>query len=408
MDIDTDTAINLDTAVDIDAGRLLRDLDELARFGGRPDGGVDRVAGSPADLASRAWLADRLAEAGLAARTDAAGNVFGQVPGARPWLLAGSHTDTVPAGGRLDGAYGVIAALEVLRTLHEHGHPAAGALEVVSFWDEEGAGPASAGGLAGSTAMCAGDHVRDLRAYLELHIEQGPRMERDGLELAVVEGIVGIERHQVVMRGAANHAGTTPMDERADAGRAAAVVAAAVPDRVLGVDPAMVVNVGHIEFLPGAPNVVPGEARLVVEWRGARDDSLLRAEKELSALAHDTAEALGCQGEIRAVSRKPPAVFDPGLCDLVARACRAAGGPAGRMHSFAGHDAGVLSAHVPTAMIFVPSAGGVSHSPLEHTPEPMLARGCRALLAAVAEAAGRGPAGTGGTGGTARPPRGEE
>ncbi|MFC5184951.1 Zn-dependent hydrolase [Actinomadura harenae] len=379
--------------MDISADRLLADLDALAGIGGRLDGGVDRVAGSPADLEARAWLAGRLTAAGLAARTDATGNVFGHVPGAIPWLLSGSHTDTVPAGGRLDGAYGVIAALEVLRTLHEAGHPAAAALEIVNFWDEEGAGPDSAGGLTGSTALCAGDHVDRIRAYLELHVEQGPRMERAGLGLAAVEGIVGIERHQVVVHGTANHAGTTPMAERADAGRAAACVAAEIPGRVLTLDGDMVVNVGHIAFLPGAPNVVPGEARLVVEWRAARDDSLRLAAKELRELAHDTAAAFGCTGEVVRLSRKPPALFHPDLCDLVEDACRATGAPVARMFSFAGHDAGVLSAHVPTAMLFVPSADGISHSPREHTPAPQLAEGCRALLEAVVRAAERGPHG---------------
>jgi beta-ureidopropionase / N-carbamoyl-L-amino-acid hydrolase len=179
--------------ISISPERLLGDLAELARIGGRPDGGVDRVAGSEADLEARLWLQERMRAAGLEARTDEVMNVFGRVPDSRgPWLLLGSHTDTVPAGGRLDGAYGVVAALEVLRALHEAGHEAAAAVEVVSFFDEEGA--LAGGGLRGSRFLAGSAHARELRGYLELHIEQGPRLEAAGLELAAVEGIVGIDR----------------------------------------------------------------------------------------------------------------------------------------------------------------------------------------------------------------------
>jgi N-carbamoyl-L-amino-acid hydrolase len=370
----------------ISSSRLLGDLDELAAIGGRADGGVDRVAGSQADLDARAWLAKRMEFADLEPWTDETGNVFGRRPGGSgPWLLVGSHTDTVPAGGRLDGAYGVIAGLEVLRTLHEMDHPAADGLEVVSFWDEEGARPDSTGGLVGSTALCAGEHIRDVRAYLELHIEQGPRMESAGLQLATVEGIVGIDRYSVRMRGEPNHAGTTPLSARADAGRAAAKVATSIWEIARRTDATMAANAGSLEFHPGAPNVVPGEATVVVEFRATRAEALHEAADELASLAHDVARQERCVAALDQLSHKPVVRFDAGLCGLLDGVLRRTGVPHDRMTSYAGHDAGALSASVPAAMLFVPSKGGVSHSPCEYTPESLLVLGCQTLLEAVLE-----------------------
>ncbi|KZM69930.1 M20/M25/M40 family metallo-hydrolase [Nocardia terpenica] len=368
----------------ISSRRLLLDLAELATFGRRPDGGIDRVAGSAADLASRVWLRERIEASGLFGWTDATGNVFGRrADGGGPWLLAGSHTDTVPGGGYLDGAYGVIAALEVLRALHEADHPAANTLEIVSFWDEEGALATSAGGLVGSTALCAGDHIDDITGYLELHIEQGPRMEAAGLELAAVSGIVGVARYSVIVQGVANHGGTTPMLGRADAGQAAVKAAARIIDLVTAVDPDMVANLGYIEFQPGAPNVIPGRAEFVVEFRAGAEQTLVTARDRLEQLVRHCAEAENCSATVERISYKPVACFDPALCDAVEGSLRAVAPAVGRLLSYAGHDASVLSRHVPTAMIFVPSAGGISHAPAEYTPEPLLVQGAQALLRSV-------------------------
>ncbi len=370
----------------ISAERLLEDLATLATFGARPDGGVDRVAGSTADLAARAWLTRRIEEAGLHAWRDETGNVFGRTRTSEgPWLLSGSHSDTVPAGGRLDGAYGVIAALEVLRTLHEAGHPAAERLEVVSFWDEEGASPASPGGLAGSTALCGGDHIRDIDAYLELHIEQGPRMEAAGLDLAMVEGIVGVDRHRLEVTGVTNHAGTTPMADRADAGRTASKISARTHEVALGADPTMVANVGCLEFLPGSPNVIPGRASLVVEFRACETASLEAAAAGLRALAFQTASEEGCSVTMERISRKPVIRFDPEMCETIERSCRGTGRPMDRMMSYAGHDASVMGLNVPTGMVFVPSTGGISHAPEESTPPHQLVLGCEALHRTIVE-----------------------
>ncbi|WP_327382808.1 M20/M25/M40 family metallo-hydrolase [Streptomyces sp. NBC_01207] len=385
----TTTTTTTTTALDgvaISEERFLDDLVHFASIGGRPDGGVDRVAGSAADVAGRAWFAQRIVDAGLVQHVDAIGNVFGTAPGSEgPYLLIGSHTDTVPAGGRLDGAYGTIAGLEILRALHEAGHPAARSLQIVGFFDEEGARPDSTGGLTGSTAFCSGEGIRDISAFVELHIEQGPRMEAAGTDLAVVEGIVGVQRFAVTFFGETNHAGTTPMTGRADAGRAAMKLASRVQPMVLGIDRSMVMNIGFIEFLPGAPNVVPGEARLVVEWRSGSPYALTEATRELEALARWTAADENCTVSVERISDKRITEFDPALCDTVERACRTTGGRMERLLSYAGHDASVLAQHVPTAMLFVPSRGGVSHSPKEDTSDAQLVRGCRALLQSVIE-----------------------
>ncbi len=380
----------------ISSDRLLRNLAELAEIGGRPDGGVDRVAGGEADLAARRWLVDRIRQAGLEAWTDELPNVFGRAPGSRaPWLLLGSHSDTVPAGGRLDGAYGVVAALEVLRSLYEAGHPAASRIEVVSFFDEEGVG--AGGGLRGSRHLCASRHIEELSGYLELHIEQGPRLEAAGADLGAVQGIVGIDRWDVVITGAPNHAGTTPMDMRRDAGVAAAGVLHRLPRLLREVDPEMVGNVGALELVPGAPNVVPGEARFVVEMRALEPASLGRAAAALREEVAAAAAATGCTYRVSERSRVPPAPMDPAMRAAVEEACRASGRPWMRLVSGAGHDAGPMSAHVPAAMLFVPSIGGVSHSPLERTGDEHLVLGCSVLLQAALNALGFGspPAGAG-------------
>ncbi|MEY9926806.1 N-carbamoyl-L-amino-acid hydrolase [Catenulispora sp. GP43] len=374
------------TDLQVCAERLLDDIAGFAKFGERPDGGVDRIAGSPADLEGRAWLLRRVAEAGLAGSTDEIGNVFAAAPdGEDRYLLTGSHTDTVPGGGWLDGAYGVIAALEVLRTLHENRHPAARMVRMTGFFDEEGARPDSPGGLIGSTAFADSAGIAGVEAFLELHIEQGPRMETAGWDLAVVQGIVGIDRYAVTMNGSANHAGTTPMRQRADAGMAATNLAVRLRQIAAAIDPAMVVTVGFMEFVPGAPNVIPGEARLVAEFRSGSEHALDAVGSALRYAAQTVAAAERCTCDVVRISAKPVTVFDARLCRMLETALDRAGGTATRLLSYAGHDASVLAARVPTAMIFVPSTAGVSHNPKEDTPEPQLVRGAQALLESVIE-----------------------
>ena len=368
----------------VDAGRLLGDLRDLGRIGGRPDGGVDRVAGSPADLEARMWLRARMKDAGLVARADEVNNVFGRLPGgASRWLLAGSHTDTVPAGGRLDGAFGVIAALEACRALTAAGHSAGSTVEVVSFHDEEGA--AGGGGLTGSRALLRDPHLDELSGYLEIHIEQGPVLESEGNELGVVEGIVGIRRLNIRMEGEANHAGTTPYSARHDAGAAAAKLAWQVRDILHGVDPAMVGNAGVIGFEPGSPNVVPGAATLVVEVRSISEHSLDRACDALRASARAAADDFRCRAAVEPGLVIEAVRMDQHFVETLVRVCERSGRPWQMVTSGAGHDAGALATRLPAGMVFVPSRGGISHSPLEHTDDRMLVQGAQTLLEAMVE-----------------------
>lgn len=320
--------------------------------------------------------------AGLEARADEINNVFGRLPGtSAPWLLVGSHTDTVPAGGRLDGAYGVIAALEVMRTLKESGLGAASKVEVVSFHDEEGV--VGSGGLTGSRSLLRHPHAGELSGYLEIHIEQGPVLESEGAEVGVVLGIVGIRRLNVEVLGEANHAGTTPYSARRDAGAAAAKLAWQVREILQRVDPAMVGNVGVVGFEPGSPNVVPGRATLVVEMRSMSERSLDLAAEAVASAAAAAAGDFGCRASIEVGLTIEPVLMDPDVVEALEGVCERSGIPWRRMSSGAGHDAGAMATRVPAGMLFVPSHGGISHSPLEHTEDRLLVQGCRLLLASV-------------------------
>jgi beta-ureidopropionase / N-carbamoyl-L-amino-acid hydrolase len=402
---------------DINPQRLLGDLTSLATIGGLPDGGVNRLAWTEADLAGRRWFAERIREAGLEPRIDAALNVFGHLPGSNgPFLLTGSHLDSVPNGGRLDGAYGAIAALEVLRTLVESHDPVAQTVEIVGFSDEEGVRFQT--GLIGSLALVgeldierlrgaldwqgvpipqvtaaagrdferlqeAGDHLTAIKAFLELHIEQGPRMETDGVDLAVVTGIVGVHRQRIEVVGTQNHAGTTPFRLRHDAGRTAARAAAELRELVEAVNPQAVANIGMMRLDPGGVNVIPGKAEITLEVRHLEvevvDAIVGRFKQRLDAICAEE----GCRANFELLSWVQPAPMDPGLMDVLDQAGRDLGKPPARLWSGAGHDAAILSHHRPAGMIFVPSRGGVSHSPLESTSDEHLVLGARALLQAV-------------------------
>jgi len=408
---------------DINAERLLADLRTLSAIGGQAGGGVDRLAWSEADLAGRRWFAERIREAGLEARVDAALSVFGHVPGsAAPRLLTGSHLDSVPNGGRLDGAYGAVAGLEVLRTLVESGDPLATRVEVVGFADEEGVRFAI--GLIGSLALTgeldldqlrggrdwqgdpirqvlasagrevdrmldAQQHLPSIAAFIELHIEQGPRMEADGVELAVVTGIVGVYREQVRVIGGQNHAGTTPFRLRHDAGRAAARAAAGMRELVQNVDAEAVANIGAMRFDPGGVNVIPGRAVFTLEVRHLEESVVYRIVETFNANLEAICAEEGCRAETDRLSWVPPARMDREQMELLEAACQELGREPIRMWSGAGHDAAILARHVPTGMLFVPSIGGVSHSPLENTSDEQLVLGARALLRGVRAAAAR-------------------
>ena len=409
--------------IDINGERLLADLRALAAIGGLPDGGVDRLAWSDHDLAGRRWFAERMREAGIEPRVDAALNVFGHLPGTTgPWLLTGSHLDSVPNGGRLDGAYGAVAALEVLRTLAESGDPLAERVEIVGFADEEGV--RFEVGLIGSLALVgeldierlrdgldwqgvairqvlatagrdldrmleAQEHRHSIKGFVELHIEQGPRMEADGSDLAVVTGIVGVHRQRIEVQGTQNHAGTTPFRLRHDAGRAAARAAAELRDLVQGVDAEAVANIGSMQFHPGGVNVIPGRARFTLEVRHLDQRVVGEAVRAFGTRLERICAEEGCQVEVELLSSVPPAPMDANVMEALAQACTELGRRPARLSSGAGHDAAVLSHHVPSGMLFVPSVGGVSHSPRETTSDEHLVLGARALLRGIRAVAAR-------------------
>jgi beta-ureidopropionase / N-carbamoyl-L-amino-acid hydrolase len=408
---------------DINGERLLADLRTLSTIGGQADGGVDRLAWSEADLAARRWFAERIREAGLEPRVDAALNVFGHLPGSvGPRLLTGSHLDSVPNGGRLDGAYGAVAGLEVLRTMMESADPLAARVEVVGFADEEGVRFGT--GLIGSLALTgeldlnrlreerdwqgvpirqviatagrevdrmldAQQHLPSIAAFLELHIEQGPRMETDGVDLAVVTGIVGVYREQVRVLGSQNHAGSTPFRLRHDAGRAAARAAAGMRELVQTIDPEAVANIGVMQFHPGGVNVIPGRATFTLEVRHLEEPVVHRIVETFKTNLETISAEEGCRADTQQVSWVPPARMNAEQMAILEAACQELGRKPIRMWSGAGHDAAILARHVPTGMLFVPSIGGVSHSPLETTSDEHLVLGARALLRGVRASAAR-------------------
>lgn len=392
-----------------DPARFLADLHALRRFGGdEATKGVRRRAFSAEDVAARDWLAARFAEAGLEARIDPVGNVFGLAPGRS--LLVGSHSDTQPEGGWLDGALGVIAGLEVARAAREAGGPP---VSVVSFQDEEGRFGALTGSSvwSGKLALAdadtlvatdgtafaaareavagrAGDFVDPGRftGFLEMHIEQGPVLDAAGEAVGVVTGIVGLRQFTVTVQGQQNHAGTTPMAKRADAFAAVARISAMLPERFANiVTPSSVWTIGHVTLHPNASSVVPGRAVFTLQWRDIDTDRLDRMEAAIRTLLDDVAAETGCA--IRAERLRQdlvPQPMDAGMqVHLRETAEAVAPGRWRSMPSGALHDASNLSRVMPVAMLFVPSIGGISHDFAEDTAEDDLVTGVRVLAEAV-------------------------
>lgn len=414
---------------DIDRNRLLSDLAELSTIGARPDGGLDRIAWSRADLDGRHWLRGKLETAGLHASSDAALNVFGTATtNARRRLLIGSHSDSVPAGGRLDGAYGVVAALEVLRTLAEVEDPAADCVELVDFADEEGVrfpcgyfGSKALVGeldvnslapdaievieLAGVDVSGLGGVTRRMSlvaGMLELHIEQGPRLEAAGSAVGVVSGILGFDRYRVEIEGRSDHGGTTPFRLRQDPMQAATSLIAQLPGLVESVDAAGTATVGSIASEGGAINFVPRTVTFTLEVRQPSEASLAATVQLVENHLKAACAEHQCAATIRREDMKleikdgvqvavepaftPPIEFDPRLVDCCDAACREARVKYRRIHAGTWHDAGIIGRHVPTAMLLVASKNGVTHQPLEDTTETDLVQGARVLLRATRRA----------------------
>jgi N-carbamoyl-L-amino-acid hydrolase len=398
------------STIPVDPARFLSDLHTLRAFGGdAATKGVRRRALTEADLAARDWLAGRMQEAGLRPHFDPAGNLFGLVDA--PSLLLGSHSDTQPEGGWLDGALGVVAALEIARASRAAGGPA---ISVVNFQDEEGRFGALTGSsiwsgklsLAAADALVAtdgtgfaaaraglgarvGDFVDPARftGFLEMHIEQGPVLDQSGEAVGVVTGIVGLRQLQVTVRGQQNHAGTTPMAHRRDAFTVAARIATALPDRFANiVTPQSVWTIGHIVLHPGASSVVPGRAVFSLQWRDIDSDRLDRMEAAIMALLADMAVETGCEVSVDRLRHDlPPMPMDAGMQAALSAAAEAiAPGRWRAMPSGALHDASNLAGLMPVGMLFVPSIGGISHAFEEDTADADLVTGLRVLADAAA------------------------
>ncbi len=399
-----------------DAARLERRIGELGRFGANPGGGVSRVAFSGADITGREYVKGLMRGAGLEVRVDAAGNVIGRRPGtdpALPVIMAGSHIDSVPQGGNYDGDVGVLGAIAVAELLREHGIPTRHPLEFVVFTDEEGGtvGSQAMAGRVGSDVLDLTSHsgltIRDgiravggnpdrladaarrpgeLAAYVELHIEQGAILDESGIDIGVVEGIVGIRWWDVTVTGVANHAGTTPMDRRHDALVTASELVLAV-NRIASTMPGtQVATVGRIHAEPGAPNVIPGRVAMSLEIRdldAARMEAVFRAvEVEAQRIANARGAAIRLDEVQMGLE---PAPTDERLRKVIEASAASLGLSNRRMPSGAGHDAQEIARIAPMGMIFVPSRGGISHAPQEFTAPADLANGADVLLRTLLE-----------------------
>lgn len=405
------------TPLRIDPDRLLGDLHRLRTFGACGPG-VVRPAFSDADIAAREWLAGRMAEAGLEPVFDPVGNLFGLPPGEGACLLLGSHTDSQPEGGWLDGAYGVISGLEVARASTEAGGPP---IAVVSFQDEEGRFGALTGSQVWSGALsldeadrrtdasgesfgaarrrmaglCAEAFVNPARfsGFVEPHIEQGPLLDRKGEAVGVVANIVGIRGERVVFRGQQNHAGTTPMAERQDAFQGLVRFADELNRRLAGVvTPDTVWTIGHVQVHPNASSIVPGQVTFTVQWRDADEERLEAMTAIVREAADRAAEAHGLEVERSGYNAVPPTRMDEALrLRLEAAAAARAAGKWRRMPSGALHDAANVSRLMPAAMLLVPSIGGISHDFAEDTAPEHLIIGAEVLAASVDTSPGSAP-----------------
>ncbi len=401
----------------IDGTRLLRDLQTLRSIGAYRTG-VHRPTYSPADIEARHWLAARLTEAGLDAEIDGIGNVVGRGPAEGPFLLIGSHLETQSHAGWLDGAMGVIYGLEVARALGR-------GVDVVAWADEEG----HFGSFLGSRSFCGlvdeaeldacrnrteGTSLREAlqraglsgrprtvldparyRGYLEAHIEQGDELDTSGRRLGVVTSIVGARNYRITFEGVQNHAGTTRMAIRRDAGVALVRLADAIDRRFPQIaGPRTVWTVGRITLEPGAPSIVPGRAEMLFQFRDTDPAVLDRLAQALEALVAKAAQG-PCRITLEALSRSVPTVMDGGFRDALERAAeRHAPGLVAQLPSGAGHDAQILAARLPAAMLFVPSIGGISHHWTEDTSEADIVLGCDVLADAAVDILGLMSSGT--------------
>lgn len=399
--------------------RLKQDIEDLSRIGRSEDRGIYRMSFSPADLSARAWLEDRFQAAGLCLHVDGARNTIGRLVGkddSRSWVI-GSHIDTVPAGGHLDGSLGVLCGLEVLRSMRDLGVVPEHSWEVIAFTDEEG----RFGGLFGSEAFTgeltperihsavdlSGESLesvmrshgwdpfealhakrrpQSLLGYLELHIEQGPVLDNLQIPVGIVEEITGLFKWQVRLVGISNHAGTTPMALRKDAFQGLSEFSLEIP-RILEENGSehSVATIGRVQLFPGSANTVPGRVEFSLDVRDPQESVLEELgdsfRKALSAIARRR----GLMFEFDVLSQVNPAHSDRTILGVIQKVCDRMGVPYHRMHSGAAHDAQILARVTKMGMIFVPSKNGRSHSPAEWTAWEDIGTGANVLLQTVLE-----------------------
>ena len=398
----------------INESRINQTLQELGHLGESPEG-MDRVAYSPEDIAGRDYTIKLMQEAGLETRIDAAGNIIGRRSGSDdnlPAIALGSHTDTVPKGGKYDGTLGVMGAIEVIRTLKEQGHRTRHPLEVIDFTNEEGTrfhrwlvGSRSMSGLLeqedldamdddglslgpciadiGGDLSRIGEAVRspgELAAYFELHIEQGPYLHQSGNPIGVVTGITGRAVFEVEIEGKANHAGTTPMSTRRDALVSASKLVLNIQKMAAEQEICRVSTVGSIKAIPNAVNVIPGHASIGLEFRDTDMEALAAAEQELRRITDQAAvdDIVDIEVIRHRFTSAVPITAD--MQALVAEAAENCGMTWEPLASGAGHDAQAVANIAPVAMIFVPSIDGISHAIEEYSTPQDCANGAQVLL----------------------------
>jgi beta-ureidopropionase / N-carbamoyl-L-amino-acid hydrolase len=395
----------------IDWPRLKSRLDRLAEIGAGENGACCRLALTDEDKAGRDLVASWMTALGLEVRIDAIGNIVALRRGLEdgPPVMSGSHIDTVRTGGHYDGNYGVLGALEVIESLNEAGIVRRRPLAVGIFTNEEGArfqpdmlgSLVFAGGLSLAEALEAraidgarlGDELARIgyagpaapgalepHAFVELHIEQGPVLDAEGVTIGAVENLQGISWQELSIAGQSNHAGTTPMRLRRDAGYAAAAVTEFVRRLARDMGGAQVGTVGAIELHPNLINVIASRAKLTVDLRNTDETALQEAERRLAEFIAELARAESVEIVSRRLARFEPVIFDRGVVSLIEATAGHLGFSHRRMTSGAGHDAQMLARICPTAMIFVPSLKGISHNPAEHTEPADLEAGANMLL----------------------------
>lgn len=410
-------AFGLQSIPKVNGKRLNDNLKALSEYGKNPQGGVSRVAYSEADLLGREYAMTRMRQAKLEVRLDAAGNIIGRRAGSAslgstslPPIILGSHTDSVPEGGNYDGNVGSLGAIEVAHTLAENNITTRHPLEIVIFQNEEG-------GLIGSRAMSgelaekeldlvsrSGKTIRegikfiggnpeqltsarrrrgDIAAYLELHIEQGGTLEAEKIDIGVVEGIVGINWWDVTIEGFSNHAGTTPMNKRRDALLAAAKFVEAVNRIVTSIPGRQVGTVGRIQALPGAPNVIPGKVVLSLELRDLDAAKIQMLYKRIYDEAERIGQSSGTSFSFKEINVNIPAPTDERVRRVITDCAKELNLTTKLMPSGAGHDAQDMARLAPVGMIFVPSIGGISHSPQEFSRPEDITNGANVLLRAA-------------------------